>query len=100
MGSERMKGRKLPSSHAEAQRKYREKNLEATRAKARERMQRMRAGRTPEEVEKAGQQRKEGDADYREFKFIERYGESNFLEVYFPLYAQLGQKHLPGLKFA
>ncbi|KAF8185872.1 hypothetical protein K438DRAFT_1973714 [Mycena galopus ATCC 62051] len=49
----------------------------------------MRAGRTPEEVEKAGQQRKEGDADYREFrrhrKFIEKYGQSNFLEVYFPL---------------
>ncbi|KAJ7687990.1 hypothetical protein B0H14DRAFT_2653516 [Mycena olivaceomarginata] len=107
--------RKLPTSHAEAQRKYREKNLEATRAKARERMKRLRARRTPEEVETASRQRKEGDADYRELEivgklsrntkgassnFISKYGESQFFDVYFPLYAQLGQKHLPGLKFA
>ncbi|KAJ7790893.1 hypothetical protein B0H14DRAFT_2625552 [Mycena olivaceomarginata] len=70
MGSEegmQAEGCKLPTSHAEAQRKYREKNLEETRAKARDRMRRMRARRTPEEVEKASRQRKEGDADYREF---------------------------------
>ncbi|KAJ7790882.1 hypothetical protein B0H14DRAFT_2625544 [Mycena olivaceomarginata] len=109
MGSEegmQAEGCKLPTSHAEAQRKYREKNLEETRAKARDRMRRMRARRTPEEVEKASRQRKEGDADYREFpsrrrrNFINKYGESHFMNVYLPLYAQLGKKHLPGLKFA
>ncbi|KAF8166467.1 hypothetical protein K438DRAFT_1775144 [Mycena galopus ATCC 62051] len=75
MGSECMKDSKLPSSHAEVQRKYCEKNPEATRVKVRKRMQ-----RTPEEVEKAGQQHKEGDVDYRESKFIEKYSKSNFFD--------------------
>ncbi|KAF8145753.1 hypothetical protein K438DRAFT_1991519 [Mycena galopus ATCC 62051] len=118
MVSEELKQRR----HAEAQRKYREKcvnslytpitpltsalwrNLEATRKQARLRMQKKRACRSREEVDKAAQARREGDADYREFrrhqKFVEKHGESKFLEVYFPLYAQLGKKHLPGLKIA
>ncbi|KAJ7888128.1 hypothetical protein B0H14DRAFT_2562499 [Mycena olivaceomarginata] len=94
---------KLPNRHTETQRKYREKNLEATRAKARDRMKRMHARRTPEEVEKASRQRKEGDADYRELLppviSSTNTGNPNFSTFYFPLYAQLGQKHLPGLKF-
>ncbi|KAJ7802574.1 hypothetical protein B0H14DRAFT_3488348 [Mycena olivaceomarginata] len=59
----------------------------------------MRATRTTEEHARAAQARREGDADYREYrrhrKFIDKYGESKFFAEYFPLYAQLGKKQLP-----
>ncbi|KAJ7318587.1 hypothetical protein DFH08DRAFT_819864 [Mycena albidolilacea] len=63
-----VEAKKDPKStrHAEAQERYREKNLETTRAKARERMQRLRANRTPEQILKASENRRSSDADYNE----------------------------------
>ncbi|KAF8183271.1 hypothetical protein K438DRAFT_1975138 [Mycena galopus ATCC 62051] len=99
MTSEPIKRRR----HAEAQARYHEKNLGATREKARARMKRLRERRTAEQAQAAAEKRCEGDADYREYlrrrKFVEKFGEAEFLRVYFPLYAQLGKKHLPGQKF-
>ncbi|KAJ7741228.1 hypothetical protein B0H14DRAFT_3515336 [Mycena olivaceomarginata] len=65
-----VEAKKDPKSkrHAEAQERYREKNLETTRAKARERMQRLRANRTPEQVLKASENRRSSDADYNEHR--------------------------------
>ncbi|KAJ7351493.1 hypothetical protein DFH08DRAFT_957807 [Mycena albidolilacea] len=89
-------------SHAEAQRRYREKNVEATREKARERMQLKRASRSVEEVAAAAEKWREGDADYNEYrrcrKFVQKFGQQNFMEHYFPLYEEQGTKHLPGVK--
>ncbi|KAJ7767581.1 hypothetical protein B0H14DRAFT_3509787 [Mycena olivaceomarginata] len=52
--------------HAKAQHKYREKNLEATREKARERMGRLREGAKPLKRRLEQKQRQSRDAEYRE----------------------------------
>ncbi|KAJ7894656.1 hypothetical protein B0H14DRAFT_3426685 [Mycena olivaceomarginata] len=52
--------------HAEAQHKYHEKNLEATREKARERMGRLRKGAKPLKRRLERKQRQSRDAEYRE----------------------------------
>ncbi|KAJ7790836.1 hypothetical protein B0H14DRAFT_2625608 [Mycena olivaceomarginata] len=87
--------------HAAAQRQYRASNIEAVRAKNRERMcpHRKRANRTAEEVAAAAEKRRAGDADYNEHKYVDKYGHQQFMENYFPLYEKTGQKHLPGLKW-
>ncbi|KAJ7880730.1 hypothetical protein B0H14DRAFT_2566129 [Mycena olivaceomarginata] len=91
-------------SHAEAQRRYREKNLEATLEKARERMRLLRkqASRSIEEVAAAVEKRRDGDTDYNEYrrcrKFVQKFGQQNFLEHYLLLYKERGTKHLPGVK--
>ncbi|KAJ7080878.1 hypothetical protein C8R43DRAFT_1143049 [Mycena crocata] len=89
--------------HAEAQCWYRERKLDETRAKARERMARLRMSRTPEEVGRIREERREGDADYRELmrhrKFKDTYGNEAFLDLYYPEYKLQGKRHLPGLRF-
>ncbi|KAJ7143090.1 hypothetical protein C8R43DRAFT_954232 [Mycena crocata] len=89
--------------HAEAQSRYRERKLEETREKARQRMAKLRAQRTPEEAKQAADRRRGPDADYREYlrrkKFVKRFGHSEFLEAYFPLYELYGEKHFPGLRW-
>ncbi|KAJ7134938.1 hypothetical protein C8R43DRAFT_956168 [Mycena crocata] len=95
--------RNKPSRHAEAQSRYRQRKLEETREKARQRMAKLRSQRTPEEKKEAAERRREGDADYREYlrrrKFVKRFGYEDFLEAYFPLYALYGEKHFPGLRW-
>ncbi|KAJ7782101.1 hypothetical protein B0H14DRAFT_3507366 [Mycena olivaceomarginata] len=89
--------------HAAAQRQYRASNIEAVRAKNRERMRLKRANRTAEEVAAAAEKRRARDADYNEHrrrcKYVDKYGHQQFMENYFPLYEKTGQKHLPGLKW-
>ncbi|KAJ7119322.1 hypothetical protein C8R43DRAFT_1137017 [Mycena crocata] len=88
--------------HAEAQRRYRERKLEETRAKARERMAQLRGNRTPEQVRAAAEKRRPADAERREVvrrrKFRETYGEDAFFDLYIPQYALQGVKHLPYLR--
>ncbi|KAJ7715705.1 hypothetical protein B0H14DRAFT_2644063 [Mycena olivaceomarginata] len=85
--------------HAEAQERYREKNLETTRAKAHERMQRLRVNRTPEQVLKASENRRSSDADYNEQRFVGKYGPLHYLDYYCPQYKLQGKRHLVGLRF-
>ncbi|KAJ7445125.1 hypothetical protein B0H11DRAFT_2249549 [Mycena galericulata] len=89
--------------HAEAQRRYRERNLEATREKARKRMEKLRDERRASKISrfKAARKRRASDADYREIlrkrKFIAKFGEDAFFQYYLPQHKALGQDHLPGL---
>ncbi|KAJ7833721.1 hypothetical protein B0H14DRAFT_2591324 [Mycena olivaceomarginata] len=50
----------------------------------------------------AAEKQREGDADYNEYrrrrKFVQKFGQQNFMEHYFPLYEEQGTKHLPGVK--
>ncbi|KAJ7917982.1 hypothetical protein B0H13DRAFT_1869765 [Mycena leptocephala] len=101
--------------HADAQKRYREKNLEKTRTKARLRMERqviycatalltrlvsLRSARelSEEATRLAAEQRRIVDADYRERKFIEKFGQRAFIEYYLPLHHVFGN-HLPGRQF-
>ncbi|KAJ7112796.1 hypothetical protein C8R43DRAFT_961793 [Mycena crocata] len=81
----------------------RRSKLDETRAKARERMAKLRAARTPKQARVAAKKRRREDADYRELlrarKFRDRYGKDAFFGFYYPQYKLLGQKHLPGLYF-
>ncbi|KAJ6470479.1 hypothetical protein C8R45DRAFT_937389 [Mycena sanguinolenta] len=119
---------KKRARHAEAQRRYRERSgrtfgifksrysaqlrhLEATRARARERMKNLRAHRSPQERQDIKEGRHSDDADYNELalpahawqsipsrrrmKFIKKYGEDAFFKHYFPLYELYGKQHLP-----
>ncbi|KAJ7176369.1 hypothetical protein C8R43DRAFT_943152 [Mycena crocata] len=115
-------------AHAQAQRRYRTSNLDETRAKARERMAKLRAARTPEQARSVAKKRRREDADYREqcaqishfylsvlkarkdsvlkprltsaqSKFRQKYGDDAFYGFYYPQYKLLGKKHLPGLYF-
>ncbi|KAJ7858712.1 hypothetical protein B0H14DRAFT_2577679 [Mycena olivaceomarginata] len=107
--------------HAEAQRRYREKNLEKTREKARQRMQllRSRAPCTAESMAMAAKKRYARDADYRESlrkrrvswpfvfypthcrtidrKFVAKFGEDAFFDFYLPQHNLRGAEHLPGI---
>ncbi|KAJ7672888.1 hypothetical protein B0H14DRAFT_2657018 [Mycena olivaceomarginata] len=83
--------------HAEAQHKYREKNLEATREKARERMGRLCEGAKPLKRRLERQQRQSRDADYREAKFLAEFGVSAFYDYYFAHQRLLGVDELPGI---
>ncbi|KAJ7657837.1 hypothetical protein DFH06DRAFT_1131601 [Mycena polygramma] len=85
--------------HAEAQSRYRQRNLAETRRKARLRMGRLRAAAetSAEGVALAAARRRPVDADYRERKFIEKHGLHAFAEHYLPLHQIFGQ-HLPGHK--
>ncbi|KAF8181393.1 hypothetical protein K438DRAFT_1767893 [Mycena galopus ATCC 62051] len=89
--------------HAEAQERYRGKNLEATQAKARERMQRLRANRTSDQVLQASENRRGSDADYNEhqrrLRFVAKYGHLHYLDYYCPQYKLQGKRHLAGLRF-
>ncbi|KAJ6592089.1 hypothetical protein DFH09DRAFT_1073164 [Mycena vulgaris] len=88
------------ASHAEAQRRFRERNLDATCAQARQRMQRLCAQpRSPEEVQQALKKRREADTTDNELKFVAKHGHDNFMDYYFPKYTELGQKYLPRLRF-
>ncbi|KAJ7306874.1 hypothetical protein DFH08DRAFT_944691, partial [Mycena albidolilacea] len=90
--------------HAEAQRRYREKNLVETRTRAKLRMERLRNNFfcSKEATQIARERRRRWDADYREqvrrSKFCTKFGHRAFLDYYFPLYSTHGP-HLPGLKF-
>ncbi|KAJ6591456.1 hypothetical protein DFH09DRAFT_1073391 [Mycena vulgaris] len=86
-------------SHAEAQRRYRESHFEETRAKARERMKKLRARGTTEEALTALEQHRDTDAKYREHQFRVKYGFDAFTEFYFPKYRELGKRFLPRLEF-
>ncbi|KAJ7160604.1 hypothetical protein C8R43DRAFT_1124071 [Mycena crocata] len=89
--------------HAEAQRRYRARNLDETRIKARERMEKLRETRTPEQARAVAKRRRRHDADYREQqraqKFREKFGQEAFFGFYHPQYKLTGQRHLPGLYF-
>ncbi|KAJ7083936.1 hypothetical protein B0H15DRAFT_951691 [Mycena belliarum] len=89
--------------HSEAQRRYRERNLESTRAKARERMQRQRSKiLSPEQRQDKAEKRREKDADFRQLqrsrKFVAKYGYATFIDLYLPEFEAQGKKHLPGLR--
>ncbi|KAJ6457333.1 hypothetical protein C8R45DRAFT_1110586 [Mycena sanguinolenta] len=88
--------------HADAQRRYRERNLDATHAKARERI--VRARRTPEDRETELAKRHAADADNNESrrrkKFVAKYGYLNYLIYYWPLYKDGETTRIPGLRFA
>ncbi|KAJ7441336.1 hypothetical protein B0H11DRAFT_2252226 [Mycena galericulata] len=89
--------------HAQAQARYRERNLESTREKARQRMEnlrnKIRASRKSRQ--QAAEQRRALDADNREVdrkrKFIAKFGEDAFHEYYMPQHKIQGKNHLPGL---
>ncbi|KAJ6600449.1 hypothetical protein DFH09DRAFT_1302921 [Mycena vulgaris] len=89
--------------HAEAQRRYRERNLQATHEKARERMEKLRekTGASKKSKYRAARERRASDADYRETlrkrKFIDKFGEDAFYDYYLPQHKILGKDHLPGL---
>ncbi|KAJ7489988.1 hypothetical protein B0H11DRAFT_1912510 [Mycena galericulata] len=107
--------------HAEAQRRYRERNLAVTREKARARMEtyvHLRSSSSSplispsslrDEVRAsswrtkkvAKLRRRPADADYREVKrkqkFIARFGLDAFHDYYLPQHKILGLAHLPGL---
>ncbi|KAJ7337609.1 hypothetical protein DFH08DRAFT_964580 [Mycena albidolilacea] len=90
--------------HAEAQRRYRARNLDETRAKAREHMKTLRAKpRTHAEIQEAADKRRESDADYHELlrrrKFKAEFGVDALFKYYLPQYDLREQKHLPGLRF-
>ncbi|KAJ7934574.1 hypothetical protein B0H13DRAFT_2305674 [Mycena leptocephala] len=93
--------------HAEAQRKYRGRNLEATREKARERMSRLRENTKPL---KARLQRKQLEAEMpksrdvdatsyrlRKRKFVAEFGETAFHDYYLTHQRLLGVDELPGI---
>ncbi|KAJ7797961.1 hypothetical protein B0H14DRAFT_2618412 [Mycena olivaceomarginata] len=110
--------------HAEAQRRYpREvvpcfaflvgrltlafRNLEATREKPGNECD----GTEPVEARRIWRQRRGNGVDRtptttntarRPFssKFVKQFGHSQFMDVYFLLYEERGERHLPGLKFA
>ncbi|KAJ7081093.1 hypothetical protein C8R43DRAFT_1124399 [Mycena crocata] len=90
--------------HAQAQREYRERNLEVTRAKARERMADLREVRSQSAKKRwlAAKKRRETDADYREQlrrdKFVSQFGYDAFLDIYYPQYKLHGTKHLAGVR--
>ncbi|KAJ6463864.1 hypothetical protein DFH09DRAFT_1113242 [Mycena vulgaris] len=108
-------------SHAAAQRRFRERNLEATRALAREHMKRLRAKpRSPREIQDALEKRRPADAKENELyihffaviphahvpsdrrrrkKFVAEYGQDVFMEYYFPKYEELGTRFLPRAQF-
>ncbi|KAJ7769756.1 hypothetical protein B0H14DRAFT_2632719 [Mycena olivaceomarginata] len=85
--------------HAKAQCRYREKNLETTHEKARQRMQR--APRTAESMAKAAEKCYAHDADHHESKckrkFVARFGEDAFFDFYLPQHKLCGADFLPGL---
>ncbi|KAJ7132019.1 hypothetical protein C8R44DRAFT_730773 [Mycena epipterygia] len=87
--------------HAEAQQKYREKNLEETREKAHERMHRLRESTKPLKKRLQRKQRRGRDADNREVlrkrKFITEFGEDTFYDYYLPHLRELSVAHLPGV---
>ncbi|KAJ6592983.1 hypothetical protein B0H19DRAFT_1245782 [Mycena capillaripes] len=104
--------------HAEAQRTYRERNLEVTREKARERMgryipsqvlfsalvlnvYRLRASAKPLKRRRERKQRRSRDAEYREVrrkrKFIAEFGESAFHDYYLAHQRLLGVDEVPGI---
>ncbi|KAJ7160851.1 hypothetical protein C8R46DRAFT_1038072 [Mycena filopes] len=91
-------------NHAEAQRRYRERNLAQTRTKARLRMERLReeTSLSAEASAASVERRRVVDADYRERqrkrKFIEKFGHRAFIRHYLPLHDIFGP-HLPGQKF-
>ncbi|KAJ7785442.1 hypothetical protein B0H14DRAFT_2630520 [Mycena olivaceomarginata] len=113
--------------HAEAQERYREKNLEATRAKARERMQRQGLSLTFSarcsqstsasdsalivHLNKSFKRQKTGavatwtttSTNYRvsrrRLRFVAKYGHLNYLDYYCPQYKLQGKRHLAGLRF-
>ncbi|KAJ7484574.1 hypothetical protein FB451DRAFT_1169617 [Mycena latifolia] len=109
--------------HAEAQARYRERNLEKTRELARERMKKYQFSRlmpsqevantmsrhrekvalTSRATRVAAIKQRDIDADYRERqrkkKFIEKHGVSAFYKHYLPQHELQGKKHLPGLRF-
>ncbi|KAJ7120516.1 hypothetical protein C8R43DRAFT_1136892 [Mycena crocata] len=89
--------------HAKAQREYRNRNLEATRAKARERMADLRSRiQSPKQRYLARKNRRKTDADYREQlrrqKFVAEFGHEAFLEFYYPQYKICGTPHLAGVR--
>ncbi|KAJ7719393.1 hypothetical protein B0H16DRAFT_1739423 [Mycena metata] len=81
---------------AEAQQRYRDKHLTATRTKARQRMARLRAAAraSPEATAAAAEHRRVIDADYRERcrkkKFIAKFGERALIQHYLPLHETHG----------
>ncbi|KAJ7707080.1 hypothetical protein B0H16DRAFT_1746639 [Mycena metata] len=90
--------------HAEAQRRYRERNLKKTRTKARLRMERhcSKVYMSLEASNAAAARRQVVDAEYRERcrekKFIKKFGEKVFVRNYLPLHDIFGP-YLPGQKF-
>ncbi|KAJ7802454.1 hypothetical protein B0H13DRAFT_1931887 [Mycena leptocephala] len=85
----------------EAQRKYRERNLDATREKACERMGRLRESAKPLKRRLERRQRQSRDAEYREVlckrKFVAEFGETAFHEYYLTHQRLLGVDYLPGI---
>ncbi|KAJ7699118.1 hypothetical protein B0H16DRAFT_1749487 [Mycena metata] len=88
---QRRKERLRLKKHALAQQKYRERNGEVLREKARESMRRHRAA-IKDDAKKskaAREQRREIDAEYRERqrqkRWIKRFGEQSFKDYYIPL---------------
>ncbi|KAJ7851292.1 hypothetical protein B0H14DRAFT_2581528 [Mycena olivaceomarginata] len=87
--------------HAEAQRKYCERNLEATREKARERMSRLHESAKPLKARLQRKQRRGRDAENREVlrkrKFVAEFGQDAFHDYYLPHLRLLAVDELPGI---
>ncbi|KAJ7885833.1 hypothetical protein B0H13DRAFT_1889456 [Mycena leptocephala] len=87
--------------HAEAQRKYRKRNLDATREKACERMGRLRESAKPLKRRLERKQRRSRDAEYQEVlrkrKFVAEFGETAFHKYYIAHQRLLAVDHLPGI---
>ncbi|KAJ7106831.1 hypothetical protein C8R43DRAFT_963325 [Mycena crocata] len=86
------KVRKL--KHKESQRRYREKNKEALREQARLKMKQHRADvkASEERTQMAAELRRDTDTDYRERKYMAKFGEKAFKELYLPLYRMHGNQ--------
>ncbi|KAJ7170636.1 hypothetical protein C8R43DRAFT_1120395 [Mycena crocata] len=90
--AERRKIRLHRLKHNNSQRKYREKNKDAVKERAKMQMREYRARvKNNEESKKAAaDKRREADADYRERqrqkKYIAKFGEQAFQDLYAPLY--------------
>ncbi|KAJ7473897.1 hypothetical protein B0H11DRAFT_2236376 [Mycena galericulata] len=96
---QRRKDKTRLQHHAEAQQRYRDKNKDALREKARLEMQKSHRAAIKDSEERqamAQEARREVDADYRERqrqkKFIQKFGRRAFEETYVPLYKIYGNR--------
>ncbi|KAF8209731.1 hypothetical protein K438DRAFT_1753378 [Mycena galopus ATCC 62051] len=99
------KARVRRAEHAQAQKRYRERNGDALREKAKDRMKKYRQAieQNEEKKKQVAEQRRKVSADYRERKgqkrWIAMHGEDNFHKIYLPLYRIYGNQtwKLPGV---
>ncbi|KAJ7439839.1 hypothetical protein FB451DRAFT_1191914 [Mycena latifolia] len=103
LGTPNLSSRNKCWRHADAQRRYVDRNLAAVRAQAWIRMEDRHAEtkRSAAATKAVRGHRREIDADYRERKFIAKFGRRAYTKHYAPLYKTEGNgRHLPGIIFA